>query len=164
MKTLKQTEISRDFKNKKVQVVREFDASLEEVWRAWTESELLDLWWAPKPWKARTKYMDFREGGYWLYAMEGPEGEETWCREDYKTIVTPKFFTAVDGFCDENGVLTPDFPQMFWTNEFSQTDTGTRVDIEVRFDSEADLQKIVEMGFEEGFTAALGNLDELLVK
>jgi hypothetical protein len=27
----------------------------------------------------------------------------------------------------------------------------------------ADLEKYIEMGFKEGFTSALGNLDELLV-
>jgi hypothetical protein len=40
--------------------------------------------------------------------------------------------------------------------------TGTRVDIEITCFSETDLDKIIEMGFREGFTAALINLDELL--
>jgi len=164
MKTLKQTEISKDLRNNKVYVVREFDASLEEVWRAWTESELLDLWWAPKPWKARTKHMDFREGGHWLYVMEGPKGEKSWCRNDYKSIVTHESITAVDAFCDENGVISTDFPQMYWDNEFLATDSGSKVVVEIKFDSAADLQKVVQMGFEEGFTAALGNLDELLAR
>lgn len=164
MKTLKQTEISKDLANNKIQVVREFDASREEVWRAWTESELLDLWWAPKPWKAITKYMDFREGGYWLYVMEGPEGDQSWCRDDYKIIVTHHSITAVDAFCDENGVRTPDLPLMYWYNQFLETDSGAKVVVELTFDSAEDLQKIVEMGFEEGFTAALGNLDELLAR
>ena len=67
----KQTTISKDAANKKLIVVREFDAPLEEVWKAWTEKDLLDQWWAPKPWKAKTKTMDFREGGIWLYSMVG---------------------------------------------------------------------------------------------
>ncbi len=62
----KQTTISKDAANKKLIVVREFDAPLEEVWKAWTDSNILDKWWAPKPWKAKTKTMDFREGGLWL--------------------------------------------------------------------------------------------------
>ncbi len=48
----KQTTISKDAANKKLIVVREFDAPLEEVWRAWTDSKILDKWWAPKPWRA----------------------------------------------------------------------------------------------------------------
>jgi len=162
MITQKQTLVTKDAANKKLVVVREFDAPLEKVWQAWTESELLDKWWAPKPWKAETKNMDFREGGTWLYCMVGPEGTGPWCRVDFKTININKSFTAVDTFCDEEGNINADFPAMNWKNLFSKTATGTKVVVEINFKEEADIQKILEMGFEEGFTAALGNLDELL--
>lgn len=69
----KQTTISKDAANKKLIVVREVDAPLEDVWKAWTDSNILDQWWAPKPWRAKTKTMDFREGGMWLYSMVGPD-------------------------------------------------------------------------------------------
>jgi uncharacterized glyoxalase superfamily protein PhnB len=36
------------------------------------------------------------------------------------------------------------------------------VEIEILFDSEADMQKIVELGFEVGFTSAQTNLDQYL--
>ncbi|HYG14458.1 MAG TPA: SRPBCC domain-containing protein, partial [Bacteroidia bacterium] len=65
-----------DKANRKIKVTREFAAPLSQVWEAWTNSQVLDQWWAPKPWKAKTKTMNFTEGGYWLYAMVGPEGEE----------------------------------------------------------------------------------------
>src|SRR5690606_36527914 len=55
-----------------VTVKRSFDAPVDLVWSAWTEANLLAQWWAPKPWKAVTKDMDFREGGRWLYAMTSP--------------------------------------------------------------------------------------------
>ena len=61
-----------------VHVKREFNASLPDVWSAWTEPQILDLWWAPAPWKSKTKSMDFKEGGRRLYAMVGPDGEERW--------------------------------------------------------------------------------------
>jgi uncharacterized protein YndB with AHSA1/START domain len=51
---------------KTIHITREFAASLELVWRAWTTPELLDQWWGPQPWRAETKTMDFRQGGYWL--------------------------------------------------------------------------------------------------
>ncbi len=53
---------------------------------------------------------------------------------------------------------------MHWRSEFSPTDTGTKVKVEITFDSEEDMQKIIESGFEAGFTAAHGNLDEFLNK
>ncbi len=157
-----QTTISKDAANKKLIVVREFDAPLEEVWKAWTDSNMLDKWWAPKPWKAKTKTMDFREGGLWLYSMVGPDGTESYCRVDFKTIVQNKSYTGDGAFCDENGNITHDIPGMHWKSEFSPTDTGTRVEVEITFATEADMEKIIEMGFEAGFTMAHGNLDELL--
>jgi len=160
----KQTLIKKDMANKRLVIEREFEAPLEEVWRAWTESELLDQWWAPKPWKAETKTMNFREGGHWLYCMVGPDATGQWCRVDFKTISKNKSFAAIDAFCDENGNVNHSFPVMNWKNEFSKTGTGTKVEVEIKFSSEADIEKILELGFEEGFTAALGNLDELLKK
>ena len=160
----KQTTITKDTANKKILVVREFDGTPEQVWKAWTESDLLDKWWAPRPWKAKTKSMDFREGGFWLYYMEGPDGTKQWCRSDYESIDPGKSFTSIDAFCDEQGNKTNDLPGMHWKNEFSKTETGTKVTVEIIFSTEADLEKIIEMGFEEGFTAAHNNLDELLAQ
>ncbi len=160
----KQTVITKDVSGKKLFVLREFDGTPEQVWKAWTESNLLDQWWAPKPWKARTKTMNFKEGGSWLYSMEGPNGEKHWSRADYKSVVEQKSFTAVDTFCDEEGNATNEFPHMHWKNEFTKTETGTKVTVEITFDNENDLNKIIETGFKEGFTMAHSNLDELLAK
>jgi uncharacterized protein YndB with AHSA1/START domain len=164
MTTQKETSFSKDLPNKKLLIEREFDAPQDRVWKAWTDSSILDQWWAPKPWKAKTKSMDFREDGTWLYSMVGPNGEESFCRADFKTIVPQKQFVVDDAFCDENGNINSDLPSMHWEIEFSETATGTKVNIEASFDSEADLEKILEMGFKEGFAMAHGNLDALLVK
>jgi len=159
-----ETTISKDPSGKKLIVNRQFNAAPEKVWRAWTESAILDEWWAPRPWKTVTKSMDFSEGGRWLYAMTGPAGEEHWCKVDYHTIDAPKKFTALDAFCDKEGNTSAELPAMHWVVTFEASGNGTAVVVEVGFDSEADLQKIVEMGFREGFTMALGNLDEVLAK
>src|SRR2546423_15478404 len=96
----KETIFTKDLANKKITVVREFNAPVDQVWKAWTESELLDQWWAPKPWKANTKSMDFREGGLWHYYMESPDGSRHFSVVKYKSIIPNKSFIAVDGFCD----------------------------------------------------------------
>jgi uncharacterized protein YndB with AHSA1/START domain len=156
-------DFSVDKESKKIKVKREFSAPISKVWAAWTESHLLDQWWAPKPWKARTKTMDFREGGYWLYAMVGPDGTEHWSRADYKSITPLKSFSAQDAFCDEDGNINPNLPRSFWTNEFSETSNSTTiVSIETAYDDLSDLEKVIEMGVKEGLSAALENLDELL--
>lgn len=155
-------DFSVDKKNKTVQVTREFAAQLNLVWDAWTKPELLDQWWAPKPYQTKTKTLNFREGGYWLYAMVGPEGDVHWCRADYKEIRPLKSFSATAAFCDENGNINQDFPRSSWKNKFKETEEGTTVDITIEYEELADLEKIIEMGFKEGFTMALENLDQYL--
>jgi uncharacterized protein YndB with AHSA1/START domain len=152
-----------DKQNKKIKVTREFAAPLSKVWAAWTQSELLDQWWAPKPWKTNTKKMEFKEGGHWLYTMNGPEGEEHWCRADFKSISPNKNFKVSESFCDPSGKITNEFPIAYWDCKFSEAKNKTTVNVEIEFDSLADLEKYIEMGFKEGFTMALGNLDELLI-
>ena len=154
--------INKDLSNKKITVVRTFEAEPEQVWRAWTESELLDQWWAPKPWKAETKTMDFREGGSWLYAMVGPDGSKHWSKVNYNKIDFQKSFTTTDCFCDEKGNKLDKMPSMNWKNEFHRIPAGTEVTVEIYFSKESDFKKIIEMGFEGGFTAALTNLDQYL--
>ena len=156
------TLVSKDLANKKLQIVREFHAPLEKVWKAWTESALLDKWWAPRPWKAETKTLDFREGGLWLYCMVGPSGDRTWCRVDYKTIRPLKSITDSAMFCDEEGKANLEFPVMHWNKQFKETGDSTTVTIDISFDREADMEAIIKMGFQEGFTMGLGNLDEYL--
>lgn len=158
--TKEKMEFLKDLPNKKITVTRLFDAPVTDVWRAWTESDLLELWWAPKPWRAETKHMDFREGGHWLYAMVGPDNTKHWARIDYSKIDLHKSYEATDLFTDENGVANSDLPNMIWKNSFHKTDEGTKVVVEILFKSEEDIKTIVEMGFKEGFTSALDNLEE----
>ncbi|MFD2937309.1 SRPBCC family protein [Spirosoma flavum] len=148
-----------DKDSKQIRVERQFDAPLPMVWAAWTQSELLDQWWAPKPWKARTKSLEFRLGGSWLYAMISPKGEEHWSKGDYKQIVPLGRFSVLDGFCDENGTINPDMPQSLWDNTFTEKGNSTLVTIVITYDQLADLEKIIDMGFKEGFTAGMENLD-----
>lgn len=162
MKSSLLMDFSVEKENSTIKVKREFAAPLEKVWAAWTESELLDQWWAPKPWKARTKSMNFSVGGFWLYAMVGPEGTEHWSRADYTAITSLKSFKGEDYFCDEAGNLNPQFPKSIWSVIFTRSGDSTFVDIETKYEKLADLEAIIEMGFKEGFTMALENLDELL--
>jgi len=120
----KETIYSKDLENKKIKVTREFDAPVEKVWRAWTEKELLDQWWAPRPWKTVTQTMNFSNGGTWLYYMEGPDGSGHYCRTDYNSIVTNKSYEGLVFFCDEKGNINPGFPRMNWKVAFNKADSG----------------------------------------
>lgn len=164
MITKQEATFNKDIANKKITVVKEFDAPIDQVWKAWTDRTILDQWWGPKPWKAETKSMDFREGGQWLYAMVGPQGERHWSFANYQKIVPKKSFTGLDGFCDENGKPNEEMPRMQWHVAFDAKGDTTVVTINITFSSEEDLNKIIEMGFKEGFAMGLGQLDEILAK
>ena len=159
---MRKTVFEKDLANKKLFISREFDGTIEEVWQAWTNSDILDQWWAPKPWKANTKTMNFAEGGTWLYCMEGPGGERHWAKAIYNKIRAGEYFELTDAFCDENGNDNPDQPKMHWKTTFKPSGNATLVEIAITFPSQKDLEAIMEMGFQEGFTAAHENLDQYL--
>jgi len=161
---MSKTVYTADRVNKKMVITRTFDAPLPLVWKAWTDSTILDQWWAPKPWKTETKHMDFTEGGYWLYSMNGPDGEQHWARADYTRIVPEQQYEAQDAFCDEDGNVTGELPSLHWMVQFSENDGATQVLIDITFPSEEAIDKIVEMGFKEGFSSAHDNLDALLAE
>lgn len=152
-----------DKENQKITVKRRFDAPLDIVWAAWTEADILDQWWAPKPWRAETKSLDFREGGRWHYAMIGPDGDRQWCFFDYHTINPQQSYSGQDAFCDEHAVADDTKPIVKWLNQFSEiAGKSTLVEIELGFEDLAGLESIIQMGFKEGFTMGLENLDEYL--
>lgn len=159
MKNILHFNFTVDQKNNKILVERKFDAPKDLVWAAWTEAEILAQWWAPKPWRAVTKSMDFREGGNWHYYMLGPEGEKHWCILFYDKIVPENSFSGHDAFCDENAVINQTKPYVQWHNHFETQGQSTLVKIELQFKTLKDLESIIEMGFKEGFTMGLENLD-----
>lgn len=162
MSVATQTQVVKNLEEKSILVSREFNAPLEIVWRAYTEKELLDQWWGPQPWRAETKHMDFSVGGYWLYAMVGPENQKHWGRMDYLAITKHKSFKAKDCFCDEAGNLNPELPISTGSVVFSKTETGTRVEYKLLHASESDLLKTLEMGYAEGISLCIEQLVELL--
>ncbi|GGF26672.1 SRPBCC family protein [Echinicola rosea] len=145
-------------------IKKEFAAARQQVWDCFTKSELLDQWFAPEPYKAKTKHMDFSEGGNWLFAMVSPEGEAHWSRFDFLRIQRLEHYTAVDYFCDESGKPNPDLPQGNWKVNFSNSADTTEVDILISYGSLEDLEVVVQMGMQEGLTETLEQLEALLEK
>lgn len=148
---------------KTIVVKREFAANLKLVWEAWTSAKFLEQWIAPQPWRAETKTMDFREGGFWHYAMVSPQGEKHWSRYDYQQIIPQKSITELRGFSDENGTINTDFPRTSCTNIFNEIDGHTFVTVTAEYGSLEVLEYMVTHGFKEGMSAALTNLDQLLL-
>ena len=65
---------------------------------------------------------------------------------------------------DENGVVNRDMPVSKGKSTFTKTAKGTRVEFKLIYSTVDQLQKIVEMGFEQGITMCMDQLDELFKK
>ena len=145
---------------KTVYITREFNADLELVWEAWTTAELLDQWWGPKPHVAKTKFMNFEVGGRRFYAMVSPEGQERWSIQKYTSISPKTNFKMLNAFADKDE--NPELPGSEWDLTFSEQNKTTKVSISIFNESLERMEKMIEMGFKEGFSMTLKSLEELL--
>lgn len=160
MKNTSLVELTVNKASKTVYVTKEFNAKLSLVWDAFTKQEILDKWWAPKPYLSKTKVMDFTVGGRRFYAMVTPEGQENWQVQKY-TAITPKTnFKYFSAFADKDE--NPHLPGSDWDLTFTEHNGITKVSIAIKNDSLERLEKMIEMGFKEGFTMTLNYLEEML--
>jgi uncharacterized protein YndB with AHSA1/START domain len=149
-----------DKASKTVFVNREFDADLSLVWDAFTKQEILDQWWAPKPWASKTKIMDFKVGGRRFYAMVSPEGQEHWSIQKFTSISPKNNFKYLNAFADKDE--NPDLPGSDWDLNFTEENGTTKVSIIIKNESLARMEQMIEMGFQGGFTMTLNYLETLL--
>ena len=145
---------------KTVFITREFDADLSLVWDAYTKKEILDQWWAPKPWSSKTKVMDFKVGGRRFYAMVSPEGQERWAIQKYTSISPKTNFKMFNAFADKDE--NPELPGSERDYTFSEQEGKTLVSITIYNESLARMEKMIEMGFTEGFKMSMNNLENVL--
>ncbi len=149
-----------DKANKTVHITRIFNAGIDLVWQAWTTPELLDQWWAPKPFASRTKVMNFEVGGRRFYAMVSPEGMERWVLQTYTSISPKTNFKMLNVFTDADG--KPDPHGSDWDLTFNEQNSTTKVSIIIKNDSLERMEKMIEMGFKEGFAMTMQQMDDLL--
>jgi uncharacterized protein YndB with AHSA1/START domain len=149
-----------DKPTKKVFVTMEFDADISQVWDAFTKPEILDQWYAPAPWMSKTKFMNFEVGGRRFYAMVSPEGQENWAIQKYTSISPKTNFKFFNAFADKDE--NPQLPGSEWDLNFTEQNGKTEVCITIYNESLERMEKMMAMGFREGFTATLNNLKNLL--
>jgi uncharacterized protein YndB with AHSA1/START domain len=145
-------------------LVAEFDADVKRVWQIWEDPRQLERWWGPPTWPATFSQYEFTPGGGASYYMTGPEGEKAggWWR--ITDIQAPNRLEFDDGFADDEGapVETMGITHAIVTLE----DIGgrTRMTVHSIFESEEQMNQMVEMGMEEGMKEAAGQIDALLAE
>jgi uncharacterized protein YndB with AHSA1/START domain len=84
-------------------LTRTFYAPVEEVWRAWTEPELVRRWWGPTGFTAPLAEMDVREGGTSLVCMRAPAefgGQDMYNTWTFATVIPMERLEFVQTFSD----------------------------------------------------------------
>ncbi|AKK72759.1 SRPBCC family protein [Chryseobacterium gallinarum] len=153
---------NKDFDSNTAYVMKIYNADVSKVWNYFTLPELLDQWWGPKPWRCETLRQDFKEGGIWLYAMVGPDGEKHYSQSQYGEIIEHRSLDWMSAFCDEKGMINEDFPRSKWLIGFTGVEEGTKVTVNIHYQSAEIMKKMFDMGFEEGFTMGLNQLEEII--
>jgi uncharacterized protein YndB with AHSA1/START domain len=67
------TEIISSTPDTEIVSTRTFKASIDLVYRAWSEAEHLKNWWGPAGFTNTFNEFDFRVGGKWSFVMHGPD-------------------------------------------------------------------------------------------
>lgn len=143
-------------------ITHAYNATIETLWNAHTKTEYLEKWWAPEPYKAIVVSNNFVNGGRLHYYMLSPEGIKHYCIADFNDIVLLKSYTVMDAFCDENAVINEEMPRTIWHNTFAEENSVTTVTNTLQFDSIEQLERLNELGFEDGYMMALNQLYRLL--
>lgn len=141
---------------------RTIDVPPQLVWRVWTEPKHLVQWFTPRPWKTVEAHIDLRPGGAFDFVMESPEGERTPHHACYLEVVEGRRIVWTDalraGFRPSaSGGLPFRFTAVL---EIEPHGAGTRYRAIAMHASTADREHHAELGFHEGWGAALEQLVE----
>jgi uncharacterized protein YndB with AHSA1/START domain len=145
-------------------LIAEFDAGVGRVWQIWEDPRQLERWWGPPTWPATFEKHEFTPGGEASYYMTGPDGEKArgWWR--ITAVQAPTHLEFDDGFADDDGAPVEAMGTTHATVTLEEIGDRTRMTILSTFESEEQLNQMVEMGMEEGMKEAAGQIDALLAE
>ncbi|WP_072806481.1 SRPBCC family protein [Rhodococcoides yunnanense] len=145
-------------------IVAEFDAKIERVWQIWQDPRKLERWWGPPTWPATFDTLEFVVGGKAHYYMTGPDGDKArgWWR--ITSIDAPHRLTFDDGFADDNWNPIDDLDITKMVVTLQDIGGRTRMTTTSNFVSAEQMQKLIEMGMQEGMGLAMGQIDAILAE
>ena len=145
-------------------LVAEFEAGVERVWELWADPRQLERWWGPPTWPATFEKLDLVPGGKANYYMTGPDGTKAHGWWEFTHVESPARLAFDDGFADEDGNPTGDMGITRATVTLEPLGDRTRMTVQSTFESEEQMDQMVQMGMQEGMTEALGQIDAILAE
>ena len=131
-------------------LTRDIDAPRENLYRAWTEAELLKQWFAPKPLTTPVAELDVRPGGGNLIVMKMPDGTEMPNRGQYLEVIPNQKLVFTDAFL--GGWVPSAKPFMTVVLTFEDLGAGrTRYTARVLHWTDEDRATHEAMGFHTGW-------------
>jgi uncharacterized protein YndB with AHSA1/START domain len=158
------TSVSSDANALTLTVVGDYPVPVERLWQAYADPRQLERFWGPETWPATFTRHDMAVGGRSEYHMTGPDGSTSrgWWR--YLAVEPGRRIEVEDGFAHDDGTPNDTMPSMRMVFTFEPTATGSRFTSVTHFPSLEAMQKLVEMGMEEGLRSAMGQLDGVLAE
>ena len=157
------TSVESDAEALTMTLVADFAVGPERLWAVFTDPRQLERFWGPPGWPSTFGAFDFRVGGRATYAMTSPRGERVGGAWEFTAIDESRGFEVIDSFADEAGTPLEGMPSTRMVFSFEATPEGSRMTNVSRFASVEALEQVVAMGFVEGSTLAMNQLDTVLL-
>ncbi|RWX78706.1 polyketide cyclase [Neorhizobium lilium] len=133
-----------------LQIIRELEATADQLFKAWTTPERMGEWFCPKPWRVTEARLDVRPGGSSFILMEGPNGEKVPNRGVYLDVVPGRKLVFTDAYT--SAWVPSEKPFMTGIIEFEDLGSGRTLYTATALHwSEEDRETHDKMGFEEGW-------------
>src|SRR5688572_17886128 len=138
-------------------IMRDFDASREQLWDAWTQNDQIEQWFGPEGFSTRVEKNEVRIGGETRYVMIGPDGKEYPSKGTFRDVVPGRRIVTTDEFGEGIDEVIPnaDLPQgMIATYTFADRDDGSSLEIQIDHPTAEDKRKHEEMGVVAGWNSS----------
>ncbi|HJU37993.1 MAG TPA: SRPBCC family protein [Tahibacter sp.] len=126
------------------------------VWNTWMNPETLPQWWGPEGFSCRTKRIDLRTGGEWVFDMIAPDGTVFPNHHRY-TDVRPEERLGYTLLWGENGPKHADA----WAS-FEEHDGATTVTLGMVMSTQAEYDEAKGFGAVELGLQTLGKLERMV--
>jgi uncharacterized protein YndB with AHSA1/START domain len=156
------TSVDTDYENLAITLIADFEAPIDRVWELWSDPRKLERWWGPPGYPATFEKHALTPGGEATYFMTSPDGETHHGMWRVTAADPPTSLHFTDAFADTDGAPLADWPVSTVQVELTERGGGTRMEMQMKFDSREDMEKIVELGTVEGLQGAVGQMDGVL--